>query len=95
MHSSAGESEAEATSMTKRQAYDLLGVKEGAGFDEILSVKKKLIAGSSGDRERELQVWAFCGLSGGVSNHRVWQGKLETDSAAAECCRSRWHMTSC
>lgn len=45
-----------APEMTVESAMDLLGVKEGASFDEILRAKKEVIDRSIGDEERLIQV---------------------------------------
>jgi hypothetical protein len=42
--------------MTHEDALKLLGVGEGASFDEILGAKRKLVDGSGGDQERITQV---------------------------------------
>ncbi|XP_002964652.2 protein CHAPERONE-LIKE PROTEIN OF POR1, chloroplastic [Selaginella moellendorffii] len=44
--------------MSFESALELLGVREGASFDEILQAKKALMEKSSGDQERALQVEA-------------------------------------
>lgn len=56
MQASGDTPEAFPTSMSTDQAYDLLGLKEGAGFDEILTAKNKLTKASDGDRDKIVQV---------------------------------------
>ncbi len=45
-----------ASSMSIDEAYDLLGVKEEAGFDEIMSAKNRLTSASQGDKDKIVQV---------------------------------------
>lgn len=45
-----------ASSMSIDEAYDILGVKDGAGFDEILTAKNKLSRASEEDRDRAVRV---------------------------------------
>lgn len=45
------------SSMSIDEAYNLLGVKEDAGFDEIMSAKNRLTSASQGDKDKIVQVW--------------------------------------
>ncbi len=45
-----------ASSMSIDDAYDLLNVKEDAGFDEILNAKNKLSSASQGDTDKIMRV---------------------------------------
>ncbi|KAK9905760.1 hypothetical protein WJX75_005908 [Coccomyxa subellipsoidea] len=42
--------------MSIDEAYNLLGVKEDAGFDEIMSAKNRLTSASQGDKDKIVQV---------------------------------------
>lgn len=42
--------------MSSQEAYDLLGVKEGASFDQIMSAKNKLVSKAGKDQSRKTQV---------------------------------------
>lgn len=42
--------------MSSQEAYDLLGVKEGASFDQIMSAKNKLVSRAGNDQSRKTQV---------------------------------------
>lgn len=56
--SSSGESPQESpqTAMSSQEAYDLLGVKEGANFEQIMSAKNKLVSKAGNDQSRKTQV---------------------------------------
>ena len=56
--SSAGDAEATPANMTLDEAYDLLGVKESASFDDILVAKNQQIRKHEGDRDRIIRVGA-------------------------------------
>ncbi|EIE23547.1 hypothetical protein COCSUDRAFT_65972 [Coccomyxa subellipsoidea C-169] len=55
-----------ASSMSIDEAYDLLGVKEEAGFDEIMSAKNRLTSASQGDKDKIVQ--GLVDPAGRVSN---------------------------
>lgn len=42
--------------MSSQEAYDLLGVKEGASFDQIMSAKNKLVSRAGNDQSRKTQL---------------------------------------
>ena len=42
--------------MSTDQAYSLLGVREGAGFDEILTAKNKLTKANEHDQDKIVKV---------------------------------------
>ena len=42
--------------MSSQEAYDLLGVKEGANFEQIMSAKNKLVSKAGNDQSRKTQV---------------------------------------
>ena len=42
--------------MSTDQAYNLLGVREGAGFDEILTAKNKLTKANEHDQDKIVKV---------------------------------------
>lgn len=42
--------------MSADQAYNLLGVREGAGFDEILTAKNKLTKANEHDQDKIVRV---------------------------------------
>ncbi len=45
--------------MSTDQAYSLLGVREGAGFDEILTAKNKLTKANEHDQDKIVRVSIF------------------------------------
>ena len=53
---SSGSEESSQTAMSSQEAYDLLGVKEGASFDQIMSAKNKLVSKAGKDQSRKTQV---------------------------------------
>lgn len=56
MKASSGSEESSQTAMSSQEAYDLLGVKEGASFDQIMSAKNKLVSKAGNDQSRKTQV---------------------------------------
>lgn len=56
MKASSGSEESSQTAMSSQEAYDLLGVKEGASFDQIMSAKNKLVSKAGKDQSRKTQV---------------------------------------
>ena len=52
----AGDSEASQTSMTTDEAMEILGVKEGSGFEVILSAKNRLLRKAGNDKDKKTQV---------------------------------------
>lgn len=42
--------------MSSQEAYDLLGVKEGANFEQIMSAKNKLVSKAGNDQSRKTQL---------------------------------------
>jgi DnaJ-class molecular chaperone len=42
--------------MSTDEAYDILGVKEGAGFEEIMAAKNKLTRANEADRDKVVKV---------------------------------------
>lgn len=42
--------------MSADQAYDLLGVREGAGFDDILTAKNRLTKANEHDQDKVVKV---------------------------------------
>lgn len=42
--------------MSADQAYDLLGVREGAGFDDILTAKNRLTKANEHDQDKIVRV---------------------------------------
>jgi hypothetical protein len=46
--------------MSLENALKLLGVREGASFEEILRAKKVMLDRSGGDQEQVMQVSAIC-----------------------------------
>ena len=42
--------------MSADQAYDLLGVREGAGFDDILTAKNRLTKANEHDQDKVVRV---------------------------------------
>ena len=42
--------------MSPQEAYELLGVKEGANFEQIMSAKNKLVSKAGNNESRRTQV---------------------------------------
>lgn len=95
-----------ASSMSIDDAYDLLNVKEDAGFDEILGAKNKLTSASQGDTDKIMRVrYPVMGRTGGKPSDCCTEFLLLlTDvcpywslgyALKPVCCRSRLLMTFC
>ena len=53
--------------MSPQEAYDLLGVKEGASFEQIMSAKNKLVSKAGNDQGLKTQVQILMELA-----HQLW-----------------------
>jgi hypothetical protein len=53
---SSNDSEPQISTMSTDQAYEVLGVKEGTGFEQILTTKNKLLSKAGNNADRQTQV---------------------------------------
>ena len=100
--SSAGDAEATPANMTLDEAYELLGVKESASFDDILVAKNQQIRKLGGDRDKVVRVcapgWPACLQAAPMAElygFGQWTAGISLDESALHACRWRQLTTCC
>lgn len=71
--SGSGDSPQESSQMTMspEEAYELLGVRESANFEQIMTAKKNLVNKAGNDQDRKTQVQSTLTASSAVSRSRA------------------------